>query len=191
MKTLILVVIFSVLPLFFLFVFTMSSFNVLNSSQRRVRRTLETLAAALRQRQAATARLAEAAAALPGAPGAEVEAVRRAREAAVAAIEKAERNHGDGGALDQSFEAEKNLLTAAEKLVRALPPASESQRDWEEANQRVALTRRDHFDAVDAYNRQRRSGWSRLIAETFRFPPARSLLGEPASAAPLRPSATS
>ncbi|HXG48381.1 MAG TPA: hypothetical protein VNO52_12205 [Methylomirabilota bacterium] len=196
MKTLILVVIFSVLPVFFLFVFTMSSFNLLNSSQRRVRRTLEMLAAALRRRQAAAARLAEAAGALPDAPGAEVEAVRRAREAAVAAIEKTERHHGDDGALDQAFEAETKLVTATEELVRALPPASaegaaEPRREWDEANQRVACTRLDHFQAVASYNRHRQRGWSRLIAGVFLFPPARPLLGEPSSSTSVRPAAAS
>ncbi len=181
MRALLLLIIILVVPVFFVLLFVIGAYNKLVALRNRFKNAYAQIDVQLRRRYDLIPNLVETAKGYMKFERETLEAVIRARNAASAANVAAGRNPGDAAAMKELATAETNLSGVLGRLFalsEAYPDLKANQnmlRLMEEltsTENKVAFARQAFNDAVMAYNTQRETFPTNLIAGTFNFAPA-------------------
>ena len=178
MKTLIIVVVVLVIPLFFLLTFVISAYNKLVLLKNRFKNAFAQIDVQLKRRYDLIPNLVETAKGYLKHERGTLEAVIAARNAASTASTRAAANPGDAASMKELVAAEGALTGTLGRLfalAEAYPDLKANtnmlslQEELTSTENKVAFARQAYNDAVMAYNTQREVFPSNLIAGLFNF----------------------
>src|SRR5437868_3953251 len=184
-RALIILAVILVVPLFFILMWIVSSYNRLVSLRNRYKNAFAQIDVQLKRRYDLIPNLVETAKGYIKHERGTLEAVIAARNAASSASAKAVANPGDPAAMKELSGAESALtgtlgrLFALSEAYPDLKANTTMMRLMEEltsTENKVAFARQAYNDSVMAYNTQREVFPSNIIAGTFNFGPAELFL---------------
>src|SRR5215468_3448908 len=180
-RALIILVVILVVPLFFILIWIMSSYNRLVALRNRFKNAFSQIDVQLKRRYDLIPNLVETAKGYIKHERGTLEAVIAARNAASAANVRAAQSPGDAAAMKELSGAETALtgtlgrlfaLTEAYPDLKANTTMMALMEELTSTENKVAFSRQAYNDAVMIYNTKREIFPSSLIAGTFNFGPA-------------------
>jgi LemA protein len=188
-RIVIILVVILVVPLFFILMWVMSSYNRLVALRNRYKNAFSQIDVQLKRRYDLIPNLVETAKGYIKHERGTLEAVIAARNAASAANTKAAQAPGDATAMKELASAEAALggtlgrlfaLSEAYPDLKANTTMMSLMEELTSTENKVAFARQAYNDAVMAYNTQRETFPTNMIAGPFNFGPAESFVIEKA-----------
>src|SRR5438477_1647832 len=188
-RALIILLVILVVPLFFVLMWIMSSYNRLVAMRNRYKNAFAQIDVQLKRRYDLIPNLVETAKGYIKHERGTLEAVIAARNAASSANVRAAQSPGDATAMKELSGAETALTGTLGRLfalaeaypdLKANTTMMSLMEELTSTENKVAFARQAYNDAVMAYNTQRESFPSNMIAGPFNFGPAESFVIEKA-----------
>jgi len=179
--TALIVLVALLVPLFFLLVYVVSSFNKLVGLRNRFKNAFAQIDVQLKRRYDLIPNLVETAKGYLKHERGTLEAVIAARNAASAASTRAAANPGDPAAMKELMAAESTLggtlgrlfaLSEAYPELKANTTMNNLMEELTSTENKVSFSRQAYNDSVMTYNTARESFPSNIIAGMFQFTPA-------------------
>src|SRR2546421_5628666 len=179
--TFMIVLVMLAVPLFFLLIFAISSYNRLVGLRNRFKNAFSQIDVQLKRRYDLIPNLVETAKGYLKHERGTLEAVISARNAASAANTRAAANPGDASAMKELSGAEAALTGSLGRLfavAEAYPDLKANQtmntlmEELTSTENKVSFSRQAYNDSVMTYNTTRESFPTNLVASTFHFDPA-------------------
>jgi LemA protein len=187
LKVLIILVVVLVVPIFFVLMWIVSSYNRLVALRNRYKNAYSQIDVQLKRRYDLIPNLVETAKGYIKHERGTLEAVIAARNAASAANVRAAQNPGDAAAMKELSGAETALtgtlgrlfaLSEAYPDLKANTTMLSLMEELTSTENKVAFARQAYNDSVMAYNTQRETFPTNMIAGPFNFGPAESFVIE-------------
>lgn len=181
MRIAIILLIAVVVPLFFVLIFVMGTYNRLVALRNRFKNAFAQIDVQLKRRYDLIPNLVETAKGYMAHERGTLEAVIAARNAAASAGSRAAANPGDPGAMKELMAAEGALtgtlgrlfaLSEAYPQLKADTTMHNLMEELTSTENKVSFARQAYNDSVMTYNTARESFPANLIAGTFNFAPA-------------------
>ncbi len=188
-KVLIIVVIVLVIPVFFVLMWVVSAFNRLVALRNRFKNAYAQIDVQLKRRYDLIPNLVETAKGYIKHERGTLEAVIAARNAASTANTKAAQNPGDASTMKELSSAETALTGSLGRLfalseaypdLKANTTMMQLMEELTSTENKVAFARQAYNDSVMAYNTQRETFPTNMIAGSFNFAAAESFVIEKA-----------
>jgi LemA protein len=178
MKALIIVIVVLVVPIFFVLTFVIGAYNRLVALRNRYKNAYAQIDVQLKRRYDLIPNLVETAKGYIKHERETLEAVTKARNIAYTASQAAAANPGDASAVKNLMSAESGLAGAMSRLMvvsEAYPDLKANQNmmqlteELTSTENKISFARQAYNDSVMAYNTQRETFPTNLIANTFNF----------------------
>ena len=178
MKALIIVIVVLVVPIFFVLTFVIGAYNRLVALRNRYKNAYAQIDVQLKRRYDLIPNLVETAKGYIKHERETLEAVTQARNTAFSASQTAAANPGDASAVKNLMSAESGLAGAMSRLMvvsEAYPDLKANQNmmqlteELTSTENKISFARQAYNDSVMAYNTQRETFPTNLIANTFNF----------------------
>jgi LemA protein len=178
MKALIIVIVVLVVPIFFVLTFVIGAYNRLVALRNRYKNAYAQIDVQLKRRYDLIPNLVETAKGYIKHERETLEAVTKARNIAYTASQTAAANPGDASAVKNLMSAESGLAGAMSRLMvvsEAYPDLKANQNmmqlteELTSTENKISFARQAYNDSVMAYNTQRETFPTNLIANTFNF----------------------
>ncbi len=185
LKVLIIVVIVLVVPVFFVLTWLISAYNRLVALRNRFKNAYAQIDVQLKRRYDLIPNLVETAKGYIKHERGTLEAVIAARNAASTANTKAAQNPGDASTMKELSSAETALTGSLGRLfalseaypdLKANTTMMQLMEELTSTENKVAFARQAYNDSVMAYNTQRETFPTNMIAGSFNFAPAESFV---------------
>ena len=178
MKALIIILIVIIVPVFFVLTFVIGAYNRLVALRNRYKNAYAQIDVQLKRRYDLIPNLVETVKGYIKHERETLEAVIKARNTAFSASQTAAANPGDASAVKNLMSAESGLTGAMSRLMvvsEAYPDLKANQNmmqlteELSSTENKISFARQAYNDSVMAYNTQRETFPTNLIANTFNF----------------------